>query len=162
MSLRNSIREALDAEPGPVVIADVAAKVARSVPAKERLDALTEALGHMVRDVITQQRPSTPLRPVGASATPSRSWKRESIREAERARLSELDARYATADGYKALRDFCYDELVVLADSLQDLAERNAAKAARIRCLADAVQSAGVATVADLPADALTAAGVAA
>ena len=157
MNLRDSIRAVLAAARGPIHPEKIAAKVIKAIPAEDRDAALTEALGHMVRDVIVQTRPSTPTPVPG-----TRSWKRDAIREHAKARRSELDALYATEDGYKPLRQFSYDEMVALADRLQTLAEKNAAQAERFRRYAAAMRSAKAATLADLPADALDALGVAA
>lgn len=156
MNLRESIRDAIKATRGPVHIEKVAAKVAKSIAPEDRDQALTEALSHMVRDIIITTRPSTP------EPTPSRSWKRDAIREQAKARRSELDALYATDDGYKPLRSFCYDEMVALADRLQTLAEKNAAQAERIRRFAAAMQAAGVDTLDALPDETLSGLGVAA
>ena len=157
MNLRDSIRAVLAASRGPIHPEKVAAKVVKALDPQDRDAALVEALGHMVRDVIVQSRPSTPEPPL-----PGKSWKRDAIREHAKVRRSELDALYATDDGYKPLGSFSYEEMVALADRLQTLAEKNAAQAERFRRYAAAMRSAKAATLADLPADALADLGVAA
>ena len=158
MTLRDSIRAALAAAGRPVSVEQVASQVIADLrkPADLRA-ALAEAVPHMVRDLIVETRPSTP------TPTTAKSWKRDAIRQAEQRRRSELDALYATGDGtYLRLGAFEYDQLVALADGIQVLAEKHAAKAAHIRALADAVKSAGVATADDLDAATLDSLGVAA
>lgn len=157
MNLRDRIRATLAATRGPIHPEKVAARVVKAIPSEDRDAALAEALGHMVRDVITATRPSTP-----APAPGTRSWKRDAIRDQAKARRSELDALYATEDGYKPLRSFSYDEMVALADRLQTLAEQNATQAVRFRRYADAMKAAGAPTLDALTPDALDALGVAA
>jgi len=157
VNLRDTIRTVIAAARGPIHPEKIAAKVIKAIPAEDRDAALTEALGHMVRDVITQTRPSTPTPAPG-----TRSWKRDAIREHAKARRSELDALYATEDGYKPLRQFSYDEMVALADRLQVLAEKNASLSIRFRRFAEAMKAAGAPTLDALPGDALDALGVAA
>lgn len=145
MDLRQIIRDELATHDGPVAVSEVAAAVAGQVPAKSRAAALEVALAHMVRDVIIQQRPTTPT----PAPTSAKSWKRAAIRE--RFGRAELSARYATESGYKALGDFDYDELVALADRCREMASRNAARAERFDRVAAAMKKAGVERVADLP-----------
>lgn len=159
MTLRDSIRAALADAGRPVSIEKVTAEVVADIkkPADLRA-ALAEAVPHMVRDLIVETRPSTPT-----PAASAKSWKRDAIRQAEQRRRSELDALYATGDGtYLRLGAFDYDQLVTLADGIQALAEKHAAKASRIRALAEAVKAAGVATADDLDAGTLDSLGVAA
>ena len=161
MTLRDSIRAALAAAGRPVSVEQITAQVVADIkkPADLRA-ALVEAVPHMVRDLIVETRPSTPA---PAKAPTAKSWKRDAIRKAEQRRRSELDALYATGDGtYLRLGAFSYDQLVTLANGIQTLAEKHAAKAAHIRALAEAVKSAGVATADDLDVGTLDSLGVAA
>lgn len=149
MNLRSIIRDVIEDHEGPVHTADVAAKTVNLIPEGDRKEALIEALGHMVRDVIVQQRPSTPA-PSGVTPSP-KSWKRNAIRRAEEFRREELNARWSTKDGYKALGEFTYEDLTDLAQRCQDLGERNLARADHFRRIGEAVKAAGASRVADLP-----------
>ena len=158
MSLRETLRDAILTSTAPVSPHVLAEQATAGITENAELRAaLAEAAPYMARALIVETRPSTP------APTSAKSWKRDAIRQAEQRRRSELDALYATGDGtYLRLGAFNYDQLVALADGIQTLAEKHAAKASRIRALAEAVKAAGVATVDDLDAATLDSLGVAA
>ena len=158
MSLRETLRDAILTSSAPVsphALAEQA--MAGLTETAELRAALAEAAPYMARALIAETRPSTP------APTSVKSWKRDAIRGQEQRRKSELDARYALGDGtFGRLGEFTYDQLLALADSIQTLAEKHAAKAAHIRALAEAVNTAGVDNADALDAGTLADLGVAA
>ncbi|MDO5535356.1 MAG: hypothetical protein Q4F65_11985 [Propionibacteriaceae bacterium] len=157
-TLRESFKKAL-AGRGATSPAALAEQVIADItkPADLRA-ALAEAAPYMARVMIVETRPATPAPPPSA-----KSWKRDAIRQQEQHRKSELDAMYATGDGsYKRFGAFDYDELLVLAASIQSLADAHAAKSAHVRSVAEAVKAAGVSTPDELDAAVLADLGVAA
>lgn len=159
--LRAEVRHVLDttslADPG-----DVADKVVESVPAVELRRALRATLRALVREVMRHDRAATLDSPSSqtahdthlTSAAGGTSWKVTGIRDQFAAQMS---ARYHVADGWKLLRDMGAADLRAAAAERETLAAENAAAAARLTSWADALDAAGVAVMADLPAVTLAA-----
>lgn len=143
MTIREAVRKVLDDVSGPVAPEQVAEQVVAGLSDADLREALSQVLPMFVREVIVTSRAT-----LAASGSQPRSWKRQAIREAWR---RELSARYATPEGYKALRDFSHDDLVALAQTCREMADRNAASAVRFGRLAECVSTAGVERLGDLP-----------
>lgn len=147
LNLRHLVREILETAES-VEYADVAAQVLAALPRNQHAAALSQALPAFVRSVVITQRGKDGVRPVpqNADASQPESWKVKGYRTWAR-HLSDV---YATEHGNKRLADFTFDDLQFLADTCRDLAEKNAASAARWERLAEAVKDAGVERVSEL------------
>lgn len=148
LNLRQAVREAL-LTADSVEYADVAGLILASLKRDQYAAALSQTLPAFVRSVVVTQRTNS-VSPPNAETQPG-SWKVKGIR-AWAHRLSDV---YATESGNKRLADFTFDDLQFLAETCRDLAERNAASAARWERLAEAVKDAGADRVADVPEDVL-------
>lgn len=150
MNIREYIREEL-AHAESLNPSDVAATIYSRLSPEQRAEACETALVSLVRDlVVATRRPATT--PEAPSPKAAHSWKRQAIRESWR---RELNAIYATADGYKHLCDFTVDDLDALAATLREQAARSAASATRFEALAQAARTAGVDRLGDLDEDTL-------
>ena len=159
--LRAEVRHVLDttslADPS-----DVADKVVESVPAVELRRALRVTLRAFVRETMRYDRAATLNSPSSQprddarrhSAAGGTSWKRTAIRDQW---TTQMSARYHVADGWKLLRDMTADDLRAATAERQALAAEIRAVAARLTSWADALDAAGVAVMADLPAVTLAA-----
>lgn len=130
---------------------EVAERIIGRLNDEQKVAALTVALPSLVRDMIVQTRRPAPT-PAAPSPKAAHSWKRQAIRESWR---RDLEAIYATGDGYKRLADFTVDDLDALASTLREQAAKSAAAAARVEQLADAARTAGVERLGDLDEDTL-------
>lgn len=145
MKLRHVVREVLATslltEP-----ADLANEVMRRLDAKDYGVALEQAMPVFVRQVLSEDRQNTCIRP---SITPSGSIKVAAIRDNWKAALRD---RIKTDEGMKFLGDCTVANLQAAANLRDEMAERNRAKAAQYRVLIAELMDAGVDRVKDLPA----------
>lgn len=135
------LRESSVADPG-----EIASQVLARIPAKDRQDALAQTLRGFVRTVISEQRNNEPAK----RATPGTSWKGSGIREGWKRRLAD---RIEGCDGWVLLKNATFADLTKAADDREEMALRNASRAAMYRSFADAVSAAGVETFGDLPTE---------
>lgn len=147
-SLRDAVASVLDtsdlASPE-----DVASKVAENVPSKAVRSVLTEALTTYVRVHMGERRRSNVILNGDEQRKQSaRSSKVAAIRDSWSAALRD---RVHVEDGWKALGECTYDNLMFAASERQEMARRNAAQAEKYESLAHKLRSAGVERVADLP-----------
>lgn len=153
-TIRDRIKRELD-RGNTLNVREVADAVMVALPTDDHEAALRVALPSLVRDVIVTTRTTSPSASSNrtASVTPSsRSWKVEAVRESWR---KELRAIYSTPTGNKRLGDFSYSDLTNLAETCRDLAKANAGRADKYESLAEAMRSAGVASLSELPASVL-------
>lgn len=147
--LRSLVTEILKASTitDPGLIAD---EVYKRIAARERPDALKQALRQFVRQVISEQRSA---HAPGTPAPSSGSWKVREIRDGWQRRLRD---RVHVGDAqWKFLGQCTADDLRAAAAERQQLADRNSAWARQYRAWADLVDDSSAATFADLPAEVL-------
>lgn len=135
------LRDTDDADPG-----SIAGQVLARIPAEDRQEALAQTLRGFVRTVISEQRNSEPVK----RSTPGTSWKGSGIRAGWKRRLAD---RIEGCDGWVLLRNATFSDLTKAADDREEMALRNASRAAMYRSFADAVHAAGVETFGDLPTE---------
>lgn len=154
--LRAEIRNVLDGT-GLTDPRDIATKVAENIPAKFRLAALRVALVPLVEQVNQQRRMSSAITGTGAGTDrpASRSAKVSAIRDAWQVALRDRIHVGQGPAAWKLLGDCGYDDLMFAASERREHARRNAAKARRYAALAELLHTHGVATVGELPTDAL-------
>ena len=128
---------------------DIADEVYRRIGEDQLRAALRDALRVFVRQVISEERSHTTIRPESASP----SAKVAAIRDYWQRSLR--DRVHASASEWKLLGDCSAADLDFAAAERQEQAERNAAKARQYRMLARLVEEHGAARVRDLPADVL-------
>jgi hypothetical protein len=131
----------------------IAKETARRVPPDHIDAALVEALAEYVRHFQTTLRPrGFGGTSGGGNANSGKSSKVAAIRAAYR-RL--LEAPYDTATGQKYLGDCTAEDLIFIADGLEEQARQNMAKASGFRGLSVVLGERGVARLRDLPDDVL-------
>lgn len=128
---------------------EIARKVAESVPARARVDALAEALTDYVR---IRQNGRRRLNPVIGPAS-ARSPKVAAIRDDWRRYLQ--DSVHVGDAVHLPLGQCTYADLMYAATERQTLAARNLAAAQRYDALAELLKQHDAERVADLPADVL-------
>lgn len=131
---------------------EVAAAVARGVPAKRVRAVLVEALTAYVRTTMQQRRAHNPILADEQRTQSARSSKVAAIRDSW---ASALRDRVHVSDGWKLLGECTFEDLMFAAAERREHAARNLAKADQFEALASRLESAGVETVADLPESAL-------
>ncbi|MFJ4847569.1 hypothetical protein [Streptomyces sp. NPDC088733] len=139
---------------------DLAAEVYGRIPPDDYGTALAQCLPDVVREQIRQSRNLTtaPMAETpGGRAAPARSAKVSGIRAMWAQRLRERIHIGPAASDWRLLGDCGFDELMFAAAERRELAVRNAAKAEEYQELAEALRTAGVGRVRDLPAETLRA-----
>jgi hypothetical protein len=158
-SLRTLVRDVLATsnEDHPALLA---VEVFAKIPARDRAEALKQALREYVAVEITRAR-VTPgghslldhhARSAAEGDAPAQNIRRSRAalsREGWRAALR--DRIHAAAGTWRRLADCGENELLFAADELDTMAARNAAKAETYRTLAKYVAEEGVTSVAELP-----------
>lgn len=156
--LRAAVIEVLDTtsltEPS-----DIAAQVAKDVPAKQLRAALTEALVSFVANVNQRRRMNNPLLGHAPQVRSGRSTKVAGIANWWAAALRD---RVHVDGGWKLLRDCTFDDLMFAAAERREHARRNEAKADQYETLAKLLREHSVDRVADLPPSAINDWGTAA
>lgn len=145
-NLRSIVRETLadtsDADPGVV-----AEQVLAAIPKARTRDALEQTLRLFVRQIISEQRVSSP--PSNVRTIPTTSAKVAAVRDGWQKRLRD---RVHVGDGaWKFLGECTYDDLLSAAAERRDLAERNAAWARQFDSWARLLTEHDVETFAELP-----------
>lgn len=148
-SLRDAVFNVLDTS-DLTDFAEIAAKVAENVPAKELRTALGECLVSYVRMTCSQRRMANPILHTGQQS--ARSPKVAAIRDAHAAWLREL---IAVDGGQKFLGECTYMDLMFAAEKRRKHAAETAAQARRFEEIAALLQEHAVETVAELPPSAL-------
>lgn len=128
---------------------EMAAELAARIPSKHLRDALAESLPHLLATINQQRRMNNPILADASAPPPVRSAKVAGIAAMHDAALRDLV--HVGQGQNKQLGDCTYEDLMFAAEERREKARQNAAKAAEYEALAERVQSAGVARVADLP-----------
>ena len=124
---------------------DLATEVLARIDPEDVAEALAQAMPVFVRQVLSEQRQPTCIRP---STTSTGSVRIAAIRDDWKKALRD---RIKTDDGMKFLGDCTIADLEAAARLRDEMAERNRAKAAQYRVLIHELEDAGVNRVKDLP-----------
>lgn len=145
-----NLREAVESvlESGELASPEaVAAQVVSNLGARQVRAALEQALPGFVRTQMQNRRASNTIL-AGSANAPARSSKVAGIRDAW---ANALRDRVHVDGGWKLLGECSYADLMFAAQERRSHAARNLAKADQFESLAARLESAGAATVADLP-----------
>ena len=153
MNLTDLVQKVRAERPDLIAPADVADAVLAAIPARQRADALAQALPSFCSGVITthRARPTVPA----SSVAPTRSPQPSRWGTARTDAYPWLDESHAGADGWKALADFTREDAEHAAESRRRRAESILANADWFERCAKALADAGVAKVSKLPTSVL-------
>ena len=124
---------------------DLATEVLARIDPEDVAEALAQAMPVFVRQVLSEQRQPTCIRP---STTSTGSVRIAAIRDDWKKALRD---RIKTDNGMKFLGDCTIADLEAAAQLRDEMADRNRAKAAQYRVLIHELADAGVNRVKDLP-----------
>jgi hypothetical protein len=163
-NLRSLVRDVADNSDArdPGTVAD---EVFTRIPDENLAEALRETLRGYVRVVLAGNRmspeppipASSPEIETGVAKPPTRSWKRDGIRDGWRRHLRDRIHVGPESASWKLLSECGFDDLMFAADERRQAAERTLARAENYEALAKAVKDHGAACVQDLPDDVLAA-----
>ena len=151
LNLRHLVQEVMTSAPS-VEYTDIATDVLARLDRKDIRAALAQALPTYVRSIGVAQRQAGAVTPPSTAPGLPGSWKVTAIRDHWQRRLTEI---YATEEGNKRLGDFTYADLQHQSEICSRQAKQKLGKAKGWRNLADLMQSEGVETVRELPAEML-------